>query len=103
MAVPNGLILRLKAHATERSSASQLVASNLSGYANVARAGQDAVLVAPDDSAALAGALSSVLGDEEVASRLVASGIERAAGYSMTALADLYLDLYDEAIAKSGA
>ena len=79
-----------------------IVASNLHGYANVARAGRDAVLVAPDDSAALAAALSSVLGDDDVASRLVASGIERAAGYSMTALADLYLDLYDEAIAKSG-
>jgi phosphatidylinositol alpha-mannosyltransferase len=80
-----------------------IVASNLHGYANVARAGRDAVLVDPDDSAALAAALSSVLGDDDVASRLVASGIERAAGYSMTALADLYLDLYEEAIAKSGA
>jgi phosphatidylinositol alpha-mannosyltransferase len=77
-----------------------IVASNLHGYANVARAGHDAVLVAPDDSAALAGALSSVIGDDDFASRLVVSGIERAAGYSMSALADLYLDLYEEAIAK---
>lgn len=80
-----------------------IVASNLHGYANVARAGRDAVLVDPDDSPALATALASVIGDHGFASRLVASGIERAAGYSMTALADLYLDLYEEAIAKSGA
>jgi phosphatidylinositol alpha-mannosyltransferase len=80
-----------------------IVASNLHGYANVARAGRDAVLVEPDDTVALAAALSSVLGDDDFASRLVASGIERAAGYSMTALADLYLDLYVEAIAKSEA
>ena len=78
------------------------MASNLHGYANVARAGRDAVLVEPDDSAALATALSSVMGDRALASRLVASGIERAEGFSMTALAERYLDLYEEAIAKSG-
>jgi phosphatidylinositol alpha-mannosyltransferase len=79
-----------------------IVASNLHGYANVARAGRDAVLVPPDDSAALAKALSSVICDDDFASRLVKSGVERAGGYSMTALAELYLDLYKAAIAKSG-
>ena len=79
-----------------------IVASNLHGYANVARAGRDAVLVEPDDSAALATALSSVMGDRALASRLVASGIERASEFSMTALADRYLDLYAQAIAKHG-
>jgi glycosyltransferase involved in cell wall biosynthesis len=58
--------------------------------------------VAPDDSAALAVALSSVMGDDAHASRLVASGIARAAGFSMTSLADRYVDLYEEAIAKAG-
>ena len=55
-----------------------IVASNLHGYANVARAGHDAVLVDPDDSAALAGALSSVIGDDR--RRIEAGGVGNRAG-----------------------
>ena len=44
--------------------------------------GDAAVLVAPDDAPALAGAVSDVVGDGAVAARLAASGRQRAAGFS---------------------
>jgi phosphatidylinositol alpha-mannosyltransferase len=76
-----------------------IVASNLPGYSKVARGGRDAVLVPPDDSDALAAALTSVITDRACASRLVESGIERAAQFSIGELADRYIDLYERAIA----
>jgi phosphatidyl-myo-inositol alpha-mannosyltransferase len=78
-----------------------IVASNLPGYSKVARGGRDAVLVPPDDSDALAAALTSVITDRACASRLVESGIERAAQFSIGELADRYIDLYERAIAGS--
>jgi phosphatidylinositol alpha-mannosyltransferase len=75
-----------------------VVASDLSGYSNVVRAGRDALLVPPGDAAALAGALRRVLGDERLASALVASGTGRAADFSMRRLGQLYLDVYASAI-----
>ncbi|CAN5690285.1 glycosyltransferase family 4 protein [soil metagenome] len=72
-----------------------VVASDLPGYANVARAGLDALLVPPGDAAALAGAIETVLGEPTTAERLVASGEERAAGFAMDRLAERYLELYD--------
>jgi len=71
-----------------------IVASELPGYANVARAGRDALLVPPGDSAALGRALLRVLEEPGLADTLVASGAERAAGFSMDRLAELYVDIY---------
>jgi phosphatidylinositol alpha-mannosyltransferase len=71
-----------------------IVASELPGYANVARAGLDAELVPPGDPRALSAALSRVLADTELARRLVASGLDRAEEFSMDRLADRYLHLY---------
>jgi phosphatidylinositol alpha-mannosyltransferase len=71
-----------------------VVASDLPGYANVARAGQDALLVPPGDAAALTGALARALTDRELAAALVESGESRAAHFSMDRLADRYLELY---------
>ncbi len=48
----------------------------------------------PGDPRALAAALSRVLGDGDLAGRLVASGRDRAEEFSMGRLADRYLDLY---------
>ncbi|MBV8981307.1 MAG: glycosyltransferase family 4 protein [Acidimicrobiia bacterium] len=73
-----------------------IVASDLPGYRNVARAGQDALLVPPGDSCALARALLDVLERPTLAESLVASGEGRAAEFSMDLLAERYLDLYDE-------
>jgi phosphatidylinositol alpha-mannosyltransferase len=71
-----------------------VVASDLAGYRRVARPGTDALLVPPGDPAALARALGEVLADGSLADRLVASGRERAASFSMARLADLYARMY---------
>ena len=75
-----------------------IVASDLPGYANVARAGRDALLVPPDDVTALAGALRRVLAEPTLAAELVDSGERRAAEFSMERLAERYLDLYESVI-----
>jgi phosphatidylinositol alpha-mannosyltransferase len=71
-----------------------VVASDLPGYANVARAGQDALLVPPGDAEALAEALRSVLEGPDLAAELALSGEARAASFSMDRLADRYIELY---------
>ncbi|MBO0728241.1 MAG: glycosyltransferase family 4 protein [Acidimicrobiaceae bacterium] len=75
-----------------------VVASDLSGYRRVARADQDAVLVPPGDEAALAGALKEALGGGDVVATRVASASQRAATFSMDALAHRYLELYGQAV-----
>lgn len=75
-----------------------VVASDLPGYANVARAGQDALLVPPGDAEALAAAIRSVLDDPGLADRLRTSGSARAEEFSMHNLALRYLELYERAI-----
>ena len=80
-----------------------VVASDLPGYANVARADRDALLVPPGDVDGLATALRRAIEDQELRAALVASGAERAASFSMERLADVYLDLYERAIAVDRA
>lgn len=71
-----------------------VVASAIAGYANVARAGDDALLVHPGDPSALASALSAALFDEAERARLRASGIERADQFAMRRLAAAYASMY---------
>ena len=80
-----------------------VVASDLPGYANVARADEDALLVPPGDAGALAAAINRVLDDPVLARSLVASGEQRAATFSMDRLAERYLELYERAIAHDRA
>jgi phosphatidylinositol alpha-mannosyltransferase len=75
-----------------------LVASDLPGYANVARAGRDALLVPPGDASSLAKAINEVLRSPERRAELVECGRERAEHFSMSRLADTYVDYYREAI-----
>ena len=72
-----------------------VVASDLPGYRNVARPGHDALLVPPGDPAKLAAALGRVLSDPGESSRLMAAGHERAKAFSMSGLADQYLERYE--------
>jgi len=88
-----GVVL-LEAMAAETA----IVASDLEGYAQVARDGLDAVLTPPGDVAALGAALLRVLDDEALSAALVQSGRARAEEYSMQRLADCYLGLYERAI-----
>jgi phosphatidyl-myo-inositol alpha-mannosyltransferase len=71
-----------------------VVASALDGYSRVARDGLDGLLVPPGDAEALCRALMAVLGNPATAAELVASGRQRAAGYSMERLAGLYEEIY---------
>lgn len=71
-----------------------VVASSLPGYRNVATDGVDALLVEPQDAAALAAALRAVVADPDLRERLVAAGAERADGFAMSALADRYVEIY---------
>jgi phosphatidylinositol alpha-mannosyltransferase len=76
------------------AAATPIVATNIPGYARVARDGREALLVPPGDSAALAGALGRVLGEADLAERLSAAGAERAEELSMDRLAQVYLAIY---------
>jgi phosphatidyl-myo-inositol alpha-mannosyltransferase len=77
-----------------------IVASDLPGYRNVARAGHDALLVPPGEAKALANALVDVLDRPTLGESLVASGEARAADFSMDLLAERYLDLYESALSR---
>jgi len=79
-----------------------VVASDLPGYANVARHGRDALLVPPGDASALAAGLRRVLTDPSLERELVSSGEQRAAEFSMEHLAERYLVLYEQARRHAG-
>lgn len=83
------------------AASTAIVATNLPGYRVVARPDQDALLVAPGDTAALADALRRALADADLRARMVASGEERAIEFSMERLADRYLELYEAVLRKS--
>jgi phosphatidylinositol alpha-mannosyltransferase len=72
-----------------------VVASGLDGYRNVATDGVDALLVEPGDDEALANALARVLGDARLRDRLVGAGLRRSTEFSMTALAERYIEHYE--------
>jgi phosphatidylinositol alpha-mannosyltransferase len=80
------------------AASTAIVASGIEGYANVARADRDALLVPPGDVAALRDALRRALDDDALRGRLIASGAERAQEFSMAKLAQRYLELYEEAL-----
>jgi phosphatidylinositol alpha-mannosyltransferase len=75
-----------------------IVASEIDGYQNVARAGVDALLVPPGHPEILGSALRLVLDDAGVRERLIASGRGRAQEFSMPKLARHYLELYERAL-----
>jgi phosphatidylinositol alpha-mannosyltransferase len=77
------------------ASGTALVATDLPGYANVARAEREALLVRPGDPVALADALRRVLDDEAMAARLVEAGNRRAEELSMSNLATRYVEVYE--------
>ncbi len=75
-----------------------IVASDLPGYLNVARAELDAAIVPAGDVDRLAATLREVLYDPALAQRLVDSAEQRVSGFSMERLAEEYLDRYERAI-----
>jgi phosphatidylinositol alpha-mannosyltransferase len=77
-----------------------LIASDIPGYARVARADREALLVPPGDHVALAAAINRVLQDANLAERLVEAGRQRADELSMDRLAERYVAIYDELLTR---
>lgn len=73
-----------------------VVASNIDGYANVARGGEAALLVEPGDPVALADAVVAAARDPSVRTRLTTAGLARASELSMRRLAERYAEIYHE-------
>jgi phosphatidylinositol alpha-mannosyltransferase len=78
-----------------------VVASDISGYRDVARHDKEAILVPGGDPAALADGLTRVLDDPTLAARLVEAGTARAASFSMERLATRYIDQYEALLART--
>lgn len=75
-----------------------LVATAVRGVRELVTDGESALLVPPDDAAALAHALQRVLGDRELADRLRENGRKIAAEHSEEAMVARYLELYEELV-----
>jgi phosphatidylinositol alpha-mannosyltransferase len=76
-----------------------VVASDIDGYRNVATHEETALLVEPDNVASLAEALIRVISDVQLATSLTHHGKEHAQKFSMDALADKYVEMYERALA----
>jgi phosphatidylinositol alpha-mannosyltransferase len=74
-----------------------IVATNIDGYADVARADREALLVPPGDADSLRDALRLLLDDAERREALIAAGRRRAEEFSMRTLAERYLECYEQA------
>jgi phosphatidyl-myo-inositol alpha-mannosyltransferase len=80
-----------------------VVASDLPGYARVARAGKEALLVPPGDPVALGDAITRVLTDSALASTLLEGGRARADELSMDHLAEIYVEMYTRTVESSAS
>jgi phosphatidyl-myo-inositol alpha-mannosyltransferase len=76
-----------------------VVASDIDGYRTVSRAGREALLVPPGDADALRDALRDLLDDPGRRDDMVAAGRLRADEFSMTRLAERFVDVYERALA----
>jgi phosphatidylinositol alpha-mannosyltransferase len=80
-----------------------VVASDLTGYRDVARGDREALLVTPGDVAGLTHSLRRALDDRELRDSLVAAGSLRAVEFSMTALAETFRQRYETARQRARA
>jgi glycosyltransferase involved in cell wall biosynthesis len=80
-----------------QASGTPVVSTRVGGVASVVRAGK---VVDLGDEPALAGAVSAVLGDDELAERAAAESAEVAAKFSLETLVDRLDALYREALAR---
>ena len=78
-----------------------VVASDLDGYARVARPGVEAELVRPGDVESLASALGGLLSDTTIRDRYVEAGNRRVEEFSMRRLASIYRQAYTDLLAES--
>jgi phosphatidylinositol alpha-mannosyltransferase len=80
-----------------------LVASAIDGYINVATNEKDSLLVPPGESRQLAAAINTVLSDSRLRGQLVAEGHVRAKQFSMSLLAEKYVDIYRTLLASEAS
>jgi glycosyltransferase involved in cell wall biosynthesis len=73
-----------------------LVATDVRGLRELLTDGQDALLVPPDDPAAMAAALRRICSDADLRETLRRGGLRTAERYSEVAMTDAYLRLYRE-------
>ena len=71
-----------------------LVASGIDGYVNVATNEKDSLLVPPGDVQHLADAINKVISDSQLRAELIKHGHLRAEQFSMSLLAEKYVDIY---------
>lgn len=84
------------------ASGKPVVATDITGYAAVARHGEEALLVERKNPEALAMALVHVLADQQLAASLGAAGRARAEEHSWSRIAGRVIDLYERTLARSG-
>jgi phosphatidylinositol alpha-mannosyltransferase len=82
------------------AAATPVVASDIPGYRNVARAGREGLLVPPGDPGALRAALRRALDEPQLRANLVETGDARAEEYSLRRLAERYVTVYEEALRR---
>ena len=75
-----------------------VVASDLTGYRDVARSEREALLVPVGDAVSVRAALERLLGDATMRTALVEAGHRRAEEFGMQALAQEFLERYETAI-----
>ena len=75
-----------------------VVAFDLPGYRNVVKNGDEALLVPPGDSAALARALRASLTESDRTDALIGTGLARADEFSMSRLAARYVEIYESVV-----
>jgi phosphatidylinositol alpha-mannosyltransferase len=80
------------------AASTPVVASDIDGFRNVARADRDALLVEPNDAGALCDALRRLLDDAGHRAELIASGEQRAGEFSMRHVAERFVALYEAAV-----
>lgn len=80
-----------------------IVASDIAGYRDVARHGQEALLVPPGDAAALAAAVARVLADPALARSLGERGLARAREFDWHVVVDQIEAAYREVTARQAA
>ncbi|MFI5052834.1 MAG: glycosyltransferase family 4 protein [Acidimicrobiia bacterium] len=82
------------------AAGSAVVASDIDGYRTVSRADHEALLVPPGDADALRVALTTLLDDPVRRAAQVARGRIRADEFSLTRLAERFLEVYERAVAS---
>lgn len=82
------------------AASTPVVASDIEGFRNVARADRDALLVEPSDPGAVRHALRRALDDPTRRAELIASGEQRAGEFSLRHVAERFITLYETAIER---